>query len=174
MANNIIEILKVKSANRQVFTIDPAVNEVNIALNGLDNILENVILFDHFKRMDSPLLLEAGVMFPYSFGLSTEPMYISMDWIDDASGNEYTAASFTLPAGICSISFAGGSSPGLYLPHPGLGQGPFTPAQWPGKARLTMTIITGKVSMLGVPSVLSGDLKVVPWVRLQHSFPLEA
>lgn len=171
MASNVIEILKVKSALRQTFTINSAVNEVDIALTGADNTLEDVNLGSFFKRMDSPLLLEAGVMFPYSFGLSTEPMYVSLDWIDDTSAGEFVAANFTIPAGVCSISFAGGNSPGLFLPHPGLGLGPISP--WAGKARLTMTIITGKVSMVNAPSVLTGALKVVPWIRLQHSFPLE-
>jgi hypothetical protein len=170
MPSNLVEVLKVSSATRQVFTVNTAVNEVSIPV-GPTTILEDVFGFNYFKRMDSPLLLEAGIMLPYSFGLSTEPVYIALDWLDDAGVGEFSAAAFTIPAGPCSISFSGGSSPGLFLPHPGLGLGSISP--WAGKARLRMTVITGKVSMINAPAALTGDFKVIPWVRLQHSFALE-
>lgn len=172
MANSIVEVLKVKSAARQVFTINNAVNEVAIdfTIPG-PRYLEDVYLNSKFKRMDSPLLLEAGLQLPYQFGASTEAFYMSLDWVADDGVSTYVAASFTLPGGVCSISFAGGSSPGLFLPHPGLGGAPFA---WPGKARLVLSVIVGKVSMVNAPTILSGALAVIPWVRVQHNFPLEA
>jgi len=172
MPSNLVEVLKVSSATRQTFTVNSAVNEVAIAIGGT-NLLEDVFGFNYFKRMDSPLLLEAGIMLPYGFGLSTEPLYVALDWLGDDGIAEFSAASFTIPAGPCSISFSGGTAPGLFLPHPGLGQGAISP--WAGKARLRMSIITGNVSMVNLPAALSaiGALKVVPWVRLQHSFALE-
>lgn len=173
MPSNLVEVLKVSAATRQTFTVNSAVNEVAIALGGT-NLLEDVYTFNYFKRMDSPLLLEAGVMLPYGFGLSTEPLYIGLDWLDDAGVGEFVAASFSIPAGPCSISFSGGTSPGLFLPHPGLGQGTISP--WAGRARLRMTILSGSVSMVNLPTALNtiGALKVVPWIRVQHSFPLES
>lgn len=172
MATSIVEVLKIKSAARQTFTINAAVNEVNIDLPATGpRYMEDVYLATYFKRLDSPLLLEAGVMFPYQFSPSTEPLYVSLDWVADDGIATYVAASFTLPAGLCSLSFSGGAQNGLFLPHPGKGGAPFA---WPGRARLVASIIGGKVSMVGAPSSITGDLKVIPWIRVQHSLPLEA
>lgn len=171
MPSNVIEVLQVITSARQTVTINTAVTEVAIALPGTQTYLENVFSVSHFKRMDSPLVLGAGLMLPYSYCLSTIPCYMYLAWVGDDGVTEFNAASFLLPAAGEELSFAGGASPGLYLPHPGL-ENPF--GIWSGKARLKLSVITGSVSMVNNPAVLSGSLKVVPWIRLQHNFALEA
>src|SRR6476659_9980934 len=122
MPSNLVEVLKVSSATRQTFTVNSAVNEVAIAIGGT-NLLEDVFGFNYFKRMDSPLLLEAGIMLPYGFGLSTEPLYVALDWLGDDGIAEFSAASFTIPAGPCSISFPAEPLPAFSFRIPALGRG---------------------------------------------------
>lgn len=166
VASNIIEILRVQTP--QAFTISPNVNEVSIPVPGAGTkIVEDVAINTHFQRLDSPLILEAGIMFPFQFGPAGETFTLILEWVSDDGVTVQTAARFFYPPGVCSVSFAGGSNPGLYLPHPGISD-----PTWTGRARLSLRILVGSVSMVYAPPQLAGDLNVIPWLRVQHSLAL--
>lgn len=176
MPSNIVEVLVVKSANRQTFTINTSATEVDIDVGGGGapvRYLEDVYGRSYFKRCDSPLILGAGLQLPYSYCLSTVPVYLSLTWVDDSGSGQATAGAIQLPTNGDEVSLVGGpGAPGLFLQHPGL-TNPLGPA-WTGRARLALSVITGKVSMVNNPSTLSGSLSVIPYLRVQHNFDLES
>lgn len=166
MAGNIIEPLL--QQNPQNFTVDLSGNDVIIPIpDAGSGILCSVTQFTHFQRLDSPLVLELGVIFPYQFQSSYGGMQMRLRWVDDES-NVTDATRFYFPPGVCSLSLSGGNSNGLYLPHPGISD----PA-WTGEARLSLEIVVGRISMVNVPAQIAGDLQIIPWMRVQHSLELD-
>jgi len=166
MASNIIEALM--QISPQTFTVDPAELSVQLPVPAAGSgILCSVSQFTHFQRLDSPLVLEAGVIFPYQYQNAYGAMQMRLRWVDDLD-NVIDAARFYLPPNVCSMSFAGGNSTGLYLPHPGIAD-----PTWTGEARLSLEIVLGRVSMVNAPAQITGDLQIVPWLRVQHSLALD-
>lgn len=168
MAENIIEVLKVSSALQQTFTI-AGTTEVDIATAATVRYLENVSEFTYFSRMDSVLVLGIGVHVPYAFCLGTIQFAATLAWRKDDGTSAVTAGNFTIPVANQEVPLSGGNASGLYLPFPAL----ITSNAWgSGKARLALNITAGKISVVNNPSALSGALKVIPWIRVQHSLPM--
>lgn len=168
MSDRIVEVLVVGQAVRQTFTINGAVTEVAINGAGTNGYVQDVNGNTFFARLDSPLILGAGVMFPYSYGLSTIPLNVSLTWAADDGVTFLGAGSLCIPAASCEISLVGAAgAPGLFLPHPGL-----LDPTWVGRARLRMDVSAGNVSMVNNPAALAGNLSVIPFLRVQHTLAM--
>lgn len=158
----LIEYLTIKTAVEPQFTINSAVNTVDIVANGVP-ILGNGVGDSYFTPNDGITILDFGVVLPYQFGPAADVWNMLLSWINNA-GDETTDILNTNFPGMCGgNSLAGGNFQGVFSAFPAFDVG--------AKARLRMTL-TGDVSMVNVPSALTGVLNVHGWVKIQHNIAL--
>ena len=172
MASTLVEVLMVVETGSELpgFTVDTAVDEVNLVSGDGDGVLQNAFGGAWLQRMDSVTLLDMGIFLPYQFGLGSEPVVMELRWLDEANVNEIVISRTFIP-GACSVSFAAGASLGQFLKFPAID----APLGWPARAKMGLKVVSGKISMVNVPENFpdSTELFAIPWVRVQHNLDME-
>jgi hypothetical protein len=163
-----MEILVVKTANRQTFTVS-GTTEVSVAAAGSVPYLENSDGNTYFQRNDSLLILGVGIQLPYSFCAGTIPFLVTLKWYKDDGATTQSIGSMYIPYSNAEIPLYGGKSPGSFARFPSI-----IDDTWAGKARLAVEVTAGKVSVVNNPSALTGAFSIIPWIRVQHNLGLEA
>lgn len=167
----LLEILYLRDngAFRPFFTVNLAALEVD-----LENSLGGSQIFFNgdnylFSPKDNILITEIGIRLPFCFCFGSTSPRFDLFWIsEDNNENIPLKCSGNIPLNGEAISLSGGDITGFYAPYP----------DWQivaktMKAKLRIELDFGKVSMVNVPTVFSGDLKVDLWVKVQHLIALE-
>lgn len=161
--SGLIEYLSIVEAAEPTFTINSGVTEV-ATVAGSAPMMANGVGDTYFRRGDGVTIVEFGAVLPYQFGPGASLWEMALSWVD-STGLITSDIINTKLINLCGgNNLAGGNFAGIYSPFP---------QAFVGKARLRMTI-SGTVSMVNLPAVLSGALNVHGWVKAQHNFALEA
>lgn len=168
----LLEILYLRDngAYRPIFTVDLVPKEVDI----LDNPGGQQIFFNgnnyRFQPKDNILITEIGMRLPFCFCFGSQTPRFDLFWT--STDNLETIAlncSGEIPINAQGISLAGGNIQGFFAPYPDWQIVPKTT-----EAKLRIQLDFGKVSMINVPAVFSGEeLKIDMWVKVQHLIPLQ-
>jgi len=116
------------------------------------------------QNKDNFNILSCGVIMPYHFGGSVEPFTVYFSWADGVGTGNFSnvgdAGALVLPGPSFELAC------GIYVPWPsGVATG--------AKVALYMTILSGRVSMIGAdPGLAAVTLPVTAWVKISHNLGL--
>lgn len=173
MASNIIEILTAypsASPAPFIFTVNQALNKVDIVTQGIPFFMEAGEQNPCFQRKDNPTILGFGIQLPYCFGMADSVFNCALAWLSDDGTTIVNPIRFFIPIIGQQMPFGGANLNGLFFPYPDLSAA-FPADQY---ARIHVAI-SGSVSMVNIPADEFPDgtvLPVMPWIQVQHQLPL--
>ncbi|HSW65505.1 MAG TPA: hypothetical protein VLH56_19670 [Dissulfurispiraceae bacterium] len=182
---SIIDVLTTREAESQTFTVNTALQDVDVNHIAGANVLRNAKILgsglSYFSPNDSINILSVGISLPHMFTQGQKQNSLFFYWREETTNNNTSPVELGTDGQVC-IPFSDAEfSLGIFLRWPDSSVPQYSAAGFSDSLKkellATINVIDfasgGSVSMIGVPPTLNGQsFPIRPFVKIEHTIPL--